>query len=177
MCILPRNRACPPKDNANGRSVPLVHQFTGIVVDIHLHLLQVLMCQFSHFQVDENETFQDVIVGHQVDEEVLPIQGKTLLSCHEGEALAQLQNEVLKMVDQRLLQLTLIYMGIRLNLQKLHHIGIFNDFLIFRLWFCLLDLRSHQGLVLTGQDTLIVHGLICCSSCRTLHADLAHSSA
>ena len=55
------------------------------------------------------------------------------------------------MVDQRLLQAAFIDMRIRLDLEELHHIGIFDNLLIFRLWLCCLYLGGHRSLVLTGQ--------------------------
>ena len=62
----------------------------------------------------------------------MTIQRKLLLSRYEGEASSQLQQEVLQVVNQCLLQFSLIHMRIRLDLQELYYIGVFDDFFIFR---------------------------------------------
>ena len=80
----------------------------------------------------------------KVDEEVLTIQCKLFLSCYEGEASSQLQQEVLQVVNQCLLQFSLIHMRIRLDLQELHYIGVFDDFFIFRFRLRCLYLSSNK---------------------------------
>lgn len=88
----------------------------------------------------------------------MTIQRKLLLSRYEGEASSQLQQEVLQVVNQCLLQFSLIHMRIWLDLQELHYIGVFDDFFIFRFWkyqqnstmifiFCA-DLRNSQKTVI-----------------------------
>jgi len=50
------------EDNANRRCVPFVHQLTSVVVDVHLHLTEILMrigegdsiCEISHELVLDN---------------------------------------------------------------------------------------------------------------------------
>ena len=48
-------------------------------------------------------------------------------------------------------------MRIRLDLQELHYIGIFDDFFIFRFWLRRLYLSSDKRFILACQDALIVH--------------------
>ena len=45
------------EDNANRRCVPFVHQLTSIVVDVHLHLTEILMRKLPHLKVNQHETF------------------------------------------------------------------------------------------------------------------------
>ena len=108
------------------------------------------MGELAHFQINQDKAFQNVIVKHKVNKEVLPIQRELLLPCYERKAAPKLQQEVLQMVNQRLFQFTLIHMSVRLNLQKLHHIGVFDDLLIFRLRLGGLYLGCNHRLVLTG---------------------------
>lgn len=41
--------------DTNGRRIVLIHQFSSVVVDIHLHLTNVLVSQLSSFKVDQNK--------------------------------------------------------------------------------------------------------------------------
>ena len=109
-----------------------------------MHLTEILMCKLPHLQIDQHKAFENVIVKHKVDEKVLTIQRKLLLSGYEGEASSQLQQEVLQVVNQCLLQFSLIHMRIRLDLQELHYIGVFDDFFIFRFRLRCLYLSSNK---------------------------------
>ena len=61
--------------------------------------------------------------------------------CHfvNSTRASQFQKKMLKVINQCLFQFTLIHMGIWLNLQKFHHIRIFDYFFIFRFRFCCLN--------------------------------------
>lgn len=50
------------EDDADGRVVALVHFLAGVVVDVHLHLPDVLMGEIARFEVDKDETFQDIVI-------------------------------------------------------------------------------------------------------------------
>ena len=63
------------------------------------------------------------------------------------------------MVDESLLQITLVDMGIRLDLKEFHDIRVLDDLLVLRLGFSELNLRSDGRLVLAGQDPLVIHGV------------------
>ena len=117
------------------------------------------MGELTHFQINQDKTFQNIIVKHKVNKEVLPIQRELLLARDEREAMPKLQQEVLQMIDQRLLQFALMHISVRLNLQKLHHIRVFDNLLIFWLRLGGLYLSCNHRLVLTGQNALIVHGV------------------
>lgn len=147
------------QDDADGRIVALVHQLSGVVIHIHLHLADVLVGQLPHLQVDQHEAFKDIVVEHQIDVEILAVQSEPFLPCHEGEAPSQLQQELLQMVDESLLQIAFKHMGVGLDLQKFHHIGILNDLLILRLRLCGLDLGGNCRLVLAGQQPLVIHSV------------------
>ena len=115
------------------------------------------MRKLTHLQIDQHKALEDIIVKHKVDEKVLTIQRKLLLSCYKGEASSQLQQEVLQVINQCLLQFSLIHMRIRLDLQKLHYIGVFDDLFIFRFRLRCLYLSSNKRFILACQDSLIVH--------------------
>ena len=111
------------------------------------------------FQVNQHKALEDVIVKHQINKETLPVQSKPFLAGDEGKAAAQFQEKLLEVINKGLLQITLVDMGIRLNLKEFHDIGILDDLLVLRLGFSALNLRSDGRLVLAGQDPLVIHGV------------------
>lgn len=54
-------------------------------------------------KVDEHEAAYQIVVKHQVNIEMAPIKGDALLARLESETTAKLQQELLKMRDERLL--------------------------------------------------------------------------
>jgi hypothetical protein len=56
--------------------------------------------QLPDLQVQEDEGPGEPVVEHQVDEEMLAVERDPLLSAHEGEALAQFEEELLELGDQ-----------------------------------------------------------------------------
>ena len=90
-------------------------------VHVHLHLPQVLVGELAELEVNEHEAAQQPVVKHEVDVEVVAVEGDALLPGHEAEALAQLQQERLQVVDDGLLQVALQPVGALLQLQELEH--------------------------------------------------------
>jgi hypothetical protein len=56
--------------------------------------------QLPDLQVQEDEGPGEPVVEHQVDEEMLAVERDPLLAAHEGEPLAQLEQELLELGDQ-----------------------------------------------------------------------------
>ena len=90
---------------------------------------------------------------------MLSVHIEMLLPRHKGEAAPQLQQELLQMVDQRLLQGGLIEVLICRKIQKFQHIWIFDDLLILRLRLRSLDLGRDALLVAAYKDALVEHGI------------------
>ena len=65
------------------------------------------MGQFAAFQVDQHVAAQQSVVEDKVDEEVAAVEAEALLARLEQEALAEFQQELLKPVDDRGLQVVL----------------------------------------------------------------------
>ena len=65
------------------------------------------MRQAADLEVQEHEGAREPVVEDQVDEEMLAVDRDPLLARHEGEALAQLEQELLELVDQGLLEVGL----------------------------------------------------------------------
>ena len=79
---------------------PPVSQFqagpihSSAVVDVHLHLSQVLVGQLAALEVNQDVAAQQSIVEDQINQEVVVVKGETLLPSLEQEAFAQLQEEM-----------------------------------------------------------------------------------
>src|SRR6185369_10659615 len=69
------------------------------VVHIHLHLPQILMAELVEFEVDDHIAAQQTVVEDEIDEEVVFVEGETLLASLEEKSLAQFQQEVFELVD------------------------------------------------------------------------------
>ena len=117
------------------------------------------MGEHIHFEVNQDKAFENVVVKYQVNIEILTIQCKPFLSGYKGKTSAQFQKELLQVINQSLLQITFKHMGIRLDLQELHDIGVLHNFFVFRLGFQLLDFSSNSLFVPAGQNPLIIHGI------------------
>ena len=77
------------------------------VVHVHLHLAQVLVRELANFQVDHHIAPQQAVVEHQVNVKVVVVKREPLLPGFKQKALAQLQQEMLQLVDDGHFQLVL----------------------------------------------------------------------
>ena len=57
------------------------------VVDVHLHLAEVLMRELADLEVDEHVASQQPVIEDEIDEVVLFVEGEPLLPGLEEEAL------------------------------------------------------------------------------------------
>jgi hypothetical protein len=71
---------------------------------MHLYLSKILMSQRANFEIEENEAAGQSVVKYQIDKIVLTFKHDPPLPTHEGESLAQLQQELTQFVDQGLFQ-------------------------------------------------------------------------
>lgn len=85
--------------------------------------------------------------------------GITCNHCAFRVLLMAIQKELLEVINKGLLQITLVDMGIRLNLQELHDVGVLDDLLVLRLGLAELNFCSDRRLIPAGQNPLVVHGI------------------
>lgn len=95
------------EDDADGGVFLWQFDLAVVVVDVHLHLSNVLVLEFADFQVKEDEAAQKPVVKHQVHDEMLLVKREADLAAHERKAGTEFQQELLKMVDDTAFQLTL----------------------------------------------------------------------
>ena len=60
------------------------------------------------FEIDEEETFKDVIIENQIDVEVAHIGSGALLTCHKGKAAPHLHDKLAYMIETGVLYLRFI---------------------------------------------------------------------
>ena len=101
------------------------------VVDVHLHLPEVLMRELSNLEVDEHVGSQQTVIEDKIDEEVLFVEGEPLLPGLKEKALPQFEQELFNVGDDGRLQIGLGVAGLFLNAKELQHVGVFEQVLRF----------------------------------------------
>ena len=96
------------------------------VVDIHLHLPEVLVGEFIGLKVDEAIALQEAVVEHEVNIEMFLIEGEALLARFKEEAFAHLEQEIAHAGDDGVLQLGFRVSFLRLEPEKFEGDGVFN---------------------------------------------------
>jgi len=87
------------EDDADGGAVVRPAPQVVVEADIHIHLADVLVCEFLCLEVEEHEAFEQVIVEHQVKVEVTRLGADALLASDEGKVFAQFQEKGLEVVE------------------------------------------------------------------------------
>ncbi len=85
------------------------------------------MREVSALQVHEHEALQNVVVEDQVYEEVLCLGAHPELAADKGKTLPQLEHELPKTIDDRLLESTLVQAGVILHFQKFENVRVFDE--------------------------------------------------
>ena len=79
------------KKYTNGGFLKIFLDMTVVIVDIHLHLTQVLMGQVTSLQVNQHIALQQSIVEHKVYIEMSFLKGEAFLAHLELKALPKFQ--------------------------------------------------------------------------------------
>ena len=81
------------------------------------------MLQLAQFQINQQKAFELEVVEHQIQIEVFIIKANTLLAFNEGKALAQFQQKLLQVGDNRLFQVGFLIAFV-IQIQEVQNIGI-----------------------------------------------------
>ena len=100
------------KNNAQGGIVVLASFEVIEQAHIHIHLPDILMRKLLCFQVDQNETLEQVVIEDQINVEMGCFRTDTKLASDKGESLAQFQQELLQPIDDRGFQGLLMGVGV-----------------------------------------------------------------
>lgn len=96
------------QDEADRRSVTRRTTVRVVEPDVRVHLTDVLVRELAELEVDQQETLEDDVVEDEVDEELLVGEGQPLLAGDEREPLAQLQNKLRQLAEDRSLDVALV---------------------------------------------------------------------
>ena len=135
------------QDDANGRGFIFGLHIAVEVVDIHLHLAEVLMGQLADFQVDQHVAAKQAVVEDQIDKEVVFVEGEPLLPGLEEKAFPEFQQKVFKLVDDGGFEIGFGIPRFFIKPKEFQHIGFFEKVL-----------RVGDGLSFSGQfaDSFLV---------------------
>jgi len=74
------------------------------IIEIQVHLAGIGLREFPGFEINENEAPQSAVKKHQADAIPFIPDAQALLAGDEGEVVAEFEQEVLKMKNERLFQ-------------------------------------------------------------------------
>jgi len=66
---------------------------------VHIHLSDILMCQPSRLEIDEYETFQDIVIEDKIDIKLRCFSTDPELAANKRESFSQFQEELPELVD------------------------------------------------------------------------------
>src|SRR5271157_329322 len=101
-----RDRFIPfgAEDKPHGRVLTGMGPMLLGKVQIEIHLASVGVGEFPGFEIDENEAFQTAVKKHQVNAVPFIPDAQALLASYEGEVIAEFEEEVLEVKNQRFFQ-------------------------------------------------------------------------
>ena len=76
-----------------------------IIIHIHLQLADILMRQFVRLDFDNNEALQQAVIENKIGKEVITIEMQALLPRDKGKTVAEFQQKILQMADNRAFQI------------------------------------------------------------------------
>lgn len=83
--------------------------------------------ELPSLEVEQDVTAQQAVVEDKVDAEVVVVEGEPLLPCLEREALAQLQEERLQLIDDGGLEVVLGVLGPLVEPEELQHQRVLHE--------------------------------------------------
>src|SRR5262245_59544276 len=85
------------------------------------------MSELAKLEVDQNKAAKQPVIEDEVYVEVVTIQRKPLLSRDKAEALAKLEKEAFELINDGLLEISLLPGRLLGEAKKLEHEGILDD--------------------------------------------------
>ena len=97
------------------------------VIDVHLHLPEILVGELVCLEVNQAIALQQAVIEHEVYIEMLFVKSEALLASFEKESLAHLQQEIAHAGDDGILQPGFRVGFLRFEAQELQRDGAFDD--------------------------------------------------
>jgi hypothetical protein len=70
-----------------------------------MHLPGVRIAEATDFEIDDDQAFQTSMEKHQIDPEPRVVDSQAALPADESKVVAELQQEIRQVLDQRLLEI------------------------------------------------------------------------
>ena len=103
---------------------PSVIMFFFVPAYIGIELADVFVTELFQFQIHQNMTFEDAVVKHQVDEEMLITNQNAFLPGFETKSVAQFQQECFKFIDKLVFQMGFAHHFFGFETEKLENVRI-----------------------------------------------------
>jgi hypothetical protein len=115
------------KENTDGWLVARGHLVLFVISDVGVELAEVLVLEGIGLEFHEDVALEDAVIEDEVDEEVFIANENALLTGLEADAVAQLEEEILKPVEQGIFEVGLGHDIPRAESEELEDVGIAND--------------------------------------------------
>jgi len=78
-----------------------------VIIDVELKLAEIAVRELADLKIEQDVAFQDDVIKHEIDVEVIALERESLLPGDEGKAFSEFQEEGLQLIQQRLLDIRL----------------------------------------------------------------------
>ena len=115
------------EEDADGRLVARGHLVFFVVGDVGVELAQVLVAKGIGLEFHQDVALEDAVVEDEIDEEMFVADEDALLPRLEAEAVAQLEEEILKTIQQGIFEVGLGHDIPGTQAEELEDVGIADD--------------------------------------------------
>ena len=150
-----------PQDDAHGLGIATATDFRFEVVQIHVHLPDVLVPDHAALEVDENEALEQEIVEHEIDTaRMLRVEGgDAVLAGDKRKPAAQFEKEIAQVRDKRRMEPPFLQALGNRNSGKLEDVRIAEHVFGLPHLDAFVRQGQHPGLVAGKRDAVEQHGL------------------
>lgn len=115
------------EEDADGRLVARGHLMFFVVGDVGIELAEMFVAEGIGLEFHEDVALEDAVVEDEVDEEMFVSDEDAFLPGLEAEAVAQLEEEVLKAIQQGVFEVGLGHDITGTQSEELEDVGIADD--------------------------------------------------
>jgi hypothetical protein len=112
------------EQEAHGRIVSLGHHVLAIPAHVGVELAQVLVGEPVHLELDQDMALEDAVIEDQIDEAAGLADDDALLPSFEAEAVAELHQERVEVVEERVFEVGFADSVLRPEAEELEDVGI-----------------------------------------------------
>jgi len=95
------------KDQTDGRVFARLGPVLAGIVEVEVHLAGIGVAELANLQVGQEQATQAAMEEDEIDAKPVVVEAKPPLTANEGEIVAQLQQEIGEVLDERCLQVRL----------------------------------------------------------------------